>query len=155
MKKTDIYIYANLVSISNMNCNEFASVLYRTFSKVIPGRSNDDKRFSKSLWSCWSIYLVGLPVVAPSLNFGYVSCLFFFYVAISQFPDRLCETEANKIFMRQTSFWSPLLELFELRSVLCHRNILNCWSVMTNVAGKCILVIKYAHNAYNRTRRSR
>ena len=36
---------------------------------------------------------------------------FFFYVAILQFPDRLCETEANKIFMRQTSFLSPLLEL--------------------------------------------
>ena len=53
MKKT----VANLVSIFNMNCIEFASVLYRTFSKVIPSRSNDDKRFSKSLQSCLSIYL--------------------------------------------------------------------------------------------------
>ena len=41
MKKT----VANLASIFNMNCIEFASVLYRTFSKVIPSRSNDDKRF--------------------------------------------------------------------------------------------------------------
>ena len=45
MKKT----VANLVSIFNMNCTEFASVLHRTFSKVIPSRSNDDKRFSMSL----------------------------------------------------------------------------------------------------------
>ena len=30
-------------------CGEFASVLYRTFSKVIPSRSNDDKMFSKSV----------------------------------------------------------------------------------------------------------
>ena len=45
LKKT----VANLVSIFNMNCTEFASVLYRTFSKVIPSRLNDDKRFSKSL----------------------------------------------------------------------------------------------------------
>ena len=39
----------NLVSIFNMNCSEFASVLYCTFSKVIPSRSNDDKMFLKSL----------------------------------------------------------------------------------------------------------
>ena len=43
------HIFANLVSIFNMNCSEFASVLYRTFSKAIPSHSNDDKRFSKSL----------------------------------------------------------------------------------------------------------
>ena len=42
MKKT----VANLVSIFNMNCTEFASVLYRTFPKIIPSRWNDDKRFS-------------------------------------------------------------------------------------------------------------
>ena len=45
MKKT----VANLVSIFNMNCTEFASVLYRTFSKVMRSHSNDDERFSKSL----------------------------------------------------------------------------------------------------------
>ena len=45
MKKTVV----NSVSIFNLNYTEFASVLYRTFSKVIPSRSNDDKRFSKSL----------------------------------------------------------------------------------------------------------
>ena len=43
MKKTDI-----LGSIFNMNCSEFASVLYQTFSKVIPSGSNDDKKFSNS-----------------------------------------------------------------------------------------------------------
>ena len=55
VKKTDIF--ANLVSIFNMNCSEFASVLNRTFSKVIPSGSNDDKRFSNWFSSCWSIYL--------------------------------------------------------------------------------------------------
>ena len=32
------YLFANLVSIFNMNCSDFASVFYLTFSKVIPSR---------------------------------------------------------------------------------------------------------------------
>ena len=47
MEKTVFPHFRHLLSVFNMNWSELASVLYRTFSKVITSRLNDDKRFSK------------------------------------------------------------------------------------------------------------
>ena len=52
----------------NMNCSEFASVLYRTFSKVIPSRSNDTEKVFKvalKLLVDLFIYVIYLYPVEP------------------------------------------------------------------------------------------
>ena len=65
-------------------------------------------------------------MVAPRLGFGSVSVLFFFRVAILQFPDRLRETEVL-IFMRAIDFFlQPDPIAFAAVVFFCYRNILNC-----------------------------
>ena len=75
-------------------------------------------------------------MVAQSLNFGSVSVCFF-YVAILQFPDRLCKTEANKIFMRQ----SDLLPLPNGAAATIYESLVNSLKEkdipMENVIGFC------------------
>ena len=50
--------------------------------------------------ACARQLLLGLPVVAKSRSVSGFLKFFYFHVVILQFPDRLCGTEAYKIFMR-------------------------------------------------------
>ena len=95
--------------------------------------------------------LLGLSVVGSSLGFGqyevgfrWLSCIFFVSrvdkLQLLHHPDRLCET--------RHLLWSPLQHCSSVRS---NHSVIR---FIRNVAGK-YLDHKHAHNAYNRTRRSR
>ena len=105
--------FAHLVSIYNMNCCEFGSVLYRTFSKVIPIPWNEDKMFL-SLFKVWSIYLIYCIYLGSQANQNKTCIstinsnrLNFSFIANSNVSEPQTGIEP-------ATFWSPISRLLYL-----------------------------------------